>query len=203
MNHVSGYTEKELLQLSMEGDDKAFAEIFHRYKFKLYGYIHRLTQSQEMAEDIVQETFLRLWKNREQLGNIGHLSSYIFRMAQNQAITGFKRMAMETMIIRQLLTGEKEFAPATPESTLALKEMEALFRKAVDNLPPQQKKVYLLSREEGLKHEEIAERLQISRGTVKNHMIQLLRTLRSQLEKNLDPPAGLYCFLLVIAAFER
>jgi len=203
MNDVSGYNEKELLQRSMEGDDKAFAEIFHRYKFKLYGYIYRLTQSQEMAEDIVQETFLRLWKNRHQLGNIEHLSSYIFRIAQNQAITGFRRMAMETMIIRQLLTGEEEFSPSTPESTLALKEMDALFRKAVDNLPPQQKKVYLLSREEGLKHEEIAEILQISRGTVKNHMIQLLRTLRSQLEKNLDPPAGLYCFLLVIAAFER
>jgi len=203
MNHVSGYTEKELLQLSTEGDEKAFAEIFHRYKFKLYGFIYRLTQSQEMAEDIVQETFLRLWKNREQLGNIEHLSSYIFRMAQNQAITSFKRMAMETMIIRQLLTGEKEFSPSTPESELALKEMEALFRQAVDNLPPQQRKVYLLSREEGLKHEEIAERLQISRGTVKNHMIQLLRTLRSQLEKNLDPPAGLYCFLLVIAALEK
>jgi len=203
MNHVSGYTEKELLQLSTEGDEKAFAEIFHRYKFKLYGFIYRLTQSQEMAEDIVQETFLRLWKNRDQLSNIEHLSSYIFRMAQNQAMTSFKRMAMETMIIRQLLTGEKEFAPSTPESELALKEMEALFRKAIDNLPPQQKKVYLLSREEGLKHEEIAERLQISRGTVKNHMIQLLRTLRSQLEKNLDPPAGIYCFLLVIAAFER
>lgn len=203
MNHVSGYTEKELLQLSTEGDEKAFAEIFHRYKFKLYGFIYRLTQSQEMAEDIVQETFLRLWKNRDQLDHIEHLSSYIFRMAQNQAITSFKRMAMETMIIRQLLTGEKEFAPSTPESELALKEMEALFRKAIDNLPPQQKKVYLLSREEGLKHEEIAERLQISRGTVKNHMIQLLRTLRSQLEKNLDPPAGLYCLLLVIAAFEK
>ncbi len=58
MNHVSGYTEKELLQLSTEGDEKAFAEIFHRYKFKLYGFIYRLTQSQEMAEDIVQETFL-------------------------------------------------------------------------------------------------------------------------------------------------
>lgn len=203
MNHVSGYTEKELLQLSTEGDEKAFAEIFHRYKFKLYGFIYRLTQSQEMAEDIVQETFLRLWKNREQLDNIEHLSSYIFRMAQNQAITSFKRMAMETMIIRQLLTGEKEFSPSTPETELALKEMEALFRQAVDNLPPQQRKVYLLSREEGLKHEEIAERLQISRGTVKNHMIQLLRTLRSQLEKNLDPPAGLYCFLLVIAALEK
>lgn len=203
MNHVSGYTEKELLQLSTEGDEKAFAEIFHRYKFKLYGFIYRLTQSQEMAEDIVQETFLRLWKNRDQLGNIEHLSSYIFRMAQNQAITSFKRMAMETMIIRQLLTGEKDFSPSTPESELALKEMEALFRQAVDNLPPQQRKVYLLSREEGLKHEEIAERLQISRGTVKNHMIQLLRTLRSQLEKNLDPPAGLYCFLLVIAALEK
>ena len=203
MNHVSGYTEKELLQLSTEGDEKAFAEIFHRYKFKLYGFIYRLTQSQEMAEDIVQETFLRLWKNRDQLGNIEHLSSYIFRMAQNQAITSFKRMAMETMIIRQLLTGEEEFSTSTPESELALKEMEGLFRKAVDNLPPQQKKVYLLSREEGLKHEEIAERLQISRGTVKNHMIQLLRTLRSQLEKNLDPPAGLYCFLLVIAALEK
>jgi RNA polymerase sigma-70 factor (family 1) len=203
MNHVSGYTEKELLQSSMEGDEKAFAEIFSRYKFKLYGYIYRLTQSQEMAEDIVQDTFLKLWKHRDRLGAIDNLSSYIFRMAQNQSITAFRRMAMETMIIRQMLTGEADFSPSTPESALALKEMEENFRKAVNNLPPQQKKVYQLSREEGLKYEEIAEKLHISRGTVRNHMVQLLRTLRTQLEKDLDPPAGLFCFLMIIAAFER
>ncbi len=200
---ANGFTEQDLLQRAAAGEEAAFAGLFTRYKFKLYGFVYRLTQSPEMAEDIVQDVFLQLWKNNASLAGIDNFSAYLFRMAQNQCINAFKRMARETAIMRQLLTGEEPFAPDTPESALALKEMEALFKKAIDNLPPQQKKVYQLSREQGLKHEEIAEHLQIAPGTVKNHMVQLLRTLREHLEKNLHPPAGLYCFLLVIAAFEK
>ena len=203
MHVVSSYTEQDLLKRSAEGEEAAFAEIFNRYKFKLFGFVFRLTRSAEMAEDVVQDIFLQLWKNQASLAGIDNLSAYLFRMAQNQCINAFKRTARETVIMRQLLTGEEPFTPDTPESALAFKEMEALFKKAIDELPPQQKKVYQLSREQGLKHEEIAERLQIAPGTVKNHMVQLLRTLREQLEKNLHPPAGLYCFLLVIAAFEK
>jgi RNA polymerase sigma-70 factor (family 1) len=203
MKVVTGYTEQDLLKRSAKGEEAAFAELFTRYKFKLYGFVYRLTQSAEMAEDVVQDVFLQLWKNQATLVGIDNFGAYLFRMAQNQCINAFKRMARETAIMRQLLTGEAPFAPDTPESTLAFKEMEALFKKAVDQLPPQQKKVYQLSREQGLKHEEIAEQLQISPGTVKNHMVQLLRTLREHLEKNLHPSAGLYCFLLVIAAFEK
>lgn len=203
MSAVSTHIEKELLQRAAGGDEAAFTELFMLYKFKLYGYIYRLTQSQEMAEDVVQDVFLKLWKDRHTLTGIDHLGPYIFRMAQNLSINAFRRMAKETAIIRQLLTGQEDFSPSTPETELAFKEMESLFKKAIDQLPAQQKKVYHLSREEGLKYNEIAERLQISAGTVKNHMIQLLRTLREQLENNRHHPAGLYCFLLVIAAFEK
>lgn len=200
---MSTYSEKDLLQRSGNGDQTAFSEIFRLYKVKLYGYIFRLTGSSEMAEDVVQNIFLKLWKDRHLLPDIDNLSAYIFRMAQNQSINAFKRMARETILIRKLLTGQADFTPSTPESELAFKEMEKSFRQAIEKLPAQQKKVYLLSREEGLKYEEIAQRLQISPGTVKNHMIQLLRTLREHLENNLHSPAGLYCFLLVIAAFEK
>ncbi len=200
---ANGLTEQDLLQRAAAGEESAFAELFTRYKFKLFGFVYKLTQSAEMAEDVVQDVFLQLWKNNASLAGIDNFSSYLFRMAQNQCINAFKRMARETAILKQLLTGEAAFTPDTPESALAYKEMEALFKKAIDQLPPQQKKVYQLSREQGLKHEEIAEQLQIAPGTVKNHMVQLLRTLRELLDNNLHPPAGLYCFLLVIAAFEK
>lgn len=200
---MSTHTEKDLQQRSMSGDQAAFAEIFQLYKFKLYGFTLRLTGSPETAEDVVQNVFLKLWQDRHLLGEIDNLGGYIYRMAQNQVINGWKRMAKETILIRRLLTGQPDFSPSTPETELAYKEMERSFRQAIDKLPAQQKKVFLLSREEGLKYDEIAQRLQISPGTVKNHMIQLLRTLREQLENNLHSPAGLYCFLLVIAAFEK
>jgi RNA polymerase sigma-70 factor (ECF subfamily) len=196
-------TEKILLQRSATGDGLAFSELFNNYKFKLYGYVYRLTDSREMAEDIVQDVFLKLWDHRASLDQIDHLGSYIFRMAQNRTINAFKRTALETAIVRRLLTGQPEFSASTPESSLAVKEMEALFKKAIRQLPAQQRRVYQLSREEGLKYEEIARQLKISPGTVKNHMIQLLRTLREQMEKNLNSPASLYLFLLVIASFEK
>ncbi|HEY0274255.1 MAG TPA: RNA polymerase sigma-70 factor [Chitinophaga sp.] len=199
---ISTYSERELLQRSGNGDKMAFAEIFRRYKLKLYGFVFRLTHSPEMAEDVVQNVFLKLWQDRHLLDNIDHLSSYIFRMAQNQTINAFKRSAKETLVIRQLFTGEPA-APFDPETDLAYKEMEQAFRRAVDQLPAQQKKVYLLSREEGLKHEEIARRLGISAGTVKNHMIQLLRTLRKVLDNNPPSSAGIGLFLLIVSAFEK
>ncbi len=68
------------------GDATAFAALFRSYKDKLYGFLLRATGSPEMAEDIVQDIFLRLWKNREKLPEIGQFGAYIYQMARNQVI---------------------------------------------------------------------------------------------------------------------
>lgn len=137
----------------------------------------RLTQSPEMTEDVIQDIFMKLWRNRTSLTEIESFSSYLFRMAQNQCITHFKRVAKEALILSQL-ERDAQPAQATTEDLMALKEIQTQLHLAVNRLTPQQKLVFTLSRERGLKYEEIAAELNISPSTVKNHMIDALRIIR-------------------------
>lgn len=183
--------------MAADGDELAFTHLFHAYKFKLYGFISKLTGSPDTAEDVVQDVFLKLWKDRKALRNVDSFGSYLFRMAQNHAINGFRKMAREEVMRKEMQSGESP-AHSTPQSHIALKETREILHRAIQQLPPRQKAIYLLSREEGVKHEEIARRLRITTGTVKNHMIQALRTLRQQLSQH---PHSLEILLLPCLVF--
>ncbi|RPD38606.1 RNA polymerase sigma factor [Chitinophaga barathri] len=194
-------SEKELLQLAAGGNELAFTRLFHGYKYKLYGFVFRLTGSHSSAEDVVQDIFEKLWKDREVLLQIESFQSYVFRMAQNYAINGFKRMAREVVILKQLADAPVTSSTITPQGSLALKETQERLHNAIQQLPPQQKIVFLLSREEGIKHEEIARRLQITTGTVKNHMIQALRTLRKHMQQYPNSLDTIYLLMLLVPLF--
>lgn len=191
-------SEKELLQLAAGGNELAFTRLFHGYKYKLYGFVFRLTGTHASAEDVVQDIFEKLWKDREVLLEIDSFQRYIFRMAQNHAINGFKRMAREVTILKQLTDALAASSASTPQGSLALKETQERLHNAIQQLPPQQKIVFLLSREQGVKHEEIARRLQITTGTVKNHMIQALRTLRKHMQQFPNSLDAIYFALVLI-----
>lgn len=191
-------SEKELLQLAAGGNELAFTRLFHGYKYKLYGFVFRLTGTHASAEDVVQDIFEKLWKDREVLLEIDSFQRYIFRMAQNHAINGFRRMAREVTILKQLTDALAASSASTPQGSLALKETQERLHNAIQQLPPQQKIVFLLSREQGVKHEEIARRLQITTGTVKNHMIQALRTLRKHMQQFPNSLDAIYFALVLI-----
>jgi RNA polymerase sigma-70 factor (family 1) len=178
VSESSLHREQELLQGASRGEQAAFAELFLLNRHKLFSFLMRLTQSPEMTEDVIQDIFMKLWRNRAGLSNIENFSSYLFKMAQNQCLTHFKRVAKETLILSRL----QQPSASTTEDQLALKEVQQQLQQAIAHLTPQQKLVFTLSREKGLKHEEIAAELNISVSTVKNHMIDALRTLRQHLQ---------------------
>ncbi|MET7000230.1 RNA polymerase sigma factor [Chitinophaga defluvii] len=196
------HNEHELLQLAAGGSEAAFTTLFYLYKDRLYSYILRLTGSPEMAEDVVQDVFLKLWKHRSGLTEIAHLRGYVFRMAQHHAINAFKRMAREALLVANN-TLHPEAVATEVEAVLELKEVQQVLSQAVSKLPPQQKLVYTLSREQGLKHEEIAQHLNISLSTVNKHMIQALRTIREQFRNHPDTLTGFYILLAVVSTFEK
>lgn len=174
------HNEKELLSLSAAGDASAFATLFRIYRHKLYSFLLRATGSPEMAEDIIQDIFLKLWKDRAGLEQIEQFGGYIYRMAQHRVINSMKRMAKETLILTELGKVQSSSAPDA-ESRLSMQEVTNNLQSALNKLTPKQKLVYTLSRERGLKHEEIAQHLNISPSTVNNHMIEALRMIRQQL----------------------
>ena len=192
-------TEKNLLQSASAGDAEAFSKLYHLYGHKLYSFLFRITESPEMAQDIVQNIFLKLWNERVQLTAINNFSAYIFRMAQNQAINAFKRMAHETIILSKLQK-EVDVFGNNAEENMEYKEVQNELHNALKKLPPQQNLVFKLSREQGLKHHEIAHLLKISPYTVKNHLVVALRTVGEHL-RNHRNVEYLFFFLFLVPHF--
>jgi RNA polymerase sigma-70 factor (family 1) len=167
------HNESLLLRRIAADDADAFAALFHLHRDKLYSFIVRMSGSVPEAEDVVQDVFLKIWTLRAELLDINDFSAYLFRMSHNHCLNILKRKAKETAILSRF--------PISSHSTgdlVLYREIEQQVRYAIDELPPQQKLVFTLSRDQGLSQQEISEQLHITVPTVKSHMTQALRFLR-------------------------
>jgi RNA polymerase sigma-70 factor (family 1) len=176
--HHTLHNELETIRLVTQGDEKAFAILFYHYKDKLYTYALRLTDEAELAEEMVQDVFLKIWINRAELKKIDSIDAYLFTIIRNQSYNAIKKRAHEAVILKELSFNMTEMQNST-EETVIVNNYQTLLQKVVSQLPPQQKLIYDLSRSQGLKHEEIAQQLQISKNTVKVHLVKALHTIRS------------------------
>ncbi|MDO6429053.1 RNA polymerase sigma-70 factor [Flavitalea sp. BT771] len=175
-----GINESELLLKIAAGDESAFRDLFHRWRDKLYFFVLRITHSPEMAEDILQDVFVKIWTHRASLNTIQHFDAYLYKMSQNQAISGMKRAAKEALILSELTKAPEAEALVTDDAVLR-RELSRKFQAILHKLPTQQRLVYTLTHLHGLKHEEVAQQLEISASTVKNHMTRALCTIRQEL----------------------
>lgn len=181
---INSHTEKELLRFAADGNEAAFIEMFNSYNNKLYSFLLRITKSEEESLDLVQDIFMKLWINRANLSSIDNFSSYIFRAAQNRALNSFKRSMRKYSILKK-----NPVAPLIDDSieaNLEFKLLETKLSEVIKKLPPKQCLVYRLNREQGLKHEEIAQQLNLSTSTVKNHMVQALKTIKAFLRNDME-----------------
>ena len=172
--------EAELLLRLQQGDEEAFASLFYAYKDKLFGFAMVLTNSSVKAEDLVQDVFLKIWQNRANITDIENINAFMFRMAQNQAIDELRRFSKETLAHSSDFINEEALNP-NPAESLLNKEIREKIKEAVDQLPPQQKRIYILHNEDGYKYEEIASELNLSVSTIRNHMSQALGNIRKLL----------------------
>src|SRR6185437_9674254 len=173
--------ENELLARLAYGDEKAFGIIFHHYRPKIYAYAFHLCRDPHLADELVQETFLKCWLHRDKIPQVFQFDNWLFTIARNQVFGMLKVMAREEAFRRE--AGDDRQPVVNPvEEQLLGREVEVRLREAVDQLPPRQKLIFTLSRHKGLKHEEIAEELQISRHTVKTHLVRALKALRNTLK---------------------
>lgn len=172
------HNEIELILLVTQGDEKAFSLLFYHYKDKLYSYALRLTEEEELAEEMVQDAFLKIWLNRADLKKIDSFDAYLYTVIRNKSYNAIKRRVHEAVILKELSLNMTELQNST-EETVIVNNYQKLLQQVINQLPPQQKLIYDLSRIHGLKHDEIAEQLQISKNTVKVHLVKALHTIRS------------------------
>jgi RNA polymerase sigma-70 factor (family 1) len=171
------HNEKHLLKKISEGDSVAFKHLFNRYYGLIYSASFRYLKVHELAEDMVQSSFLKIWEKRDSLSHIERFDHYLFRIAHNEMADHFRKNSMRdkhTERIRELFEEET----GSPEELLISKQKRALIADVIGNLPPQQQTAYKLSRDEGLSYLEIAERMQLSVNTIKVHISQALKTLK-------------------------
>ncbi len=166
-----------------EGDIRAFEEIFRRYYSPLCWYATGITGDTESAEEIVEELFYTLWKNRGQLQILQSLKNYLYRSVRNEAVQYCEHQEVKERY-RAYVRADKELQSSPdPQLQMEYKELQALIQHVLDKLPVRRRRIFDMHRRRGMKYAEIALSLSLSVKTVEAEMAKVLRTLRSEIDK--------------------
>jgi RNA polymerase sigma-70 factor (ECF subfamily) len=174
------HKNRSLFKQISAGDEKAFRALFDLHKLDLFRIVFRLTKSQVVAEEIIQELFIGLWVSREHLNKVEDPLSYLYRILLNKVNRYVKKETTQKHI--------KAACRNLPSSTNVTEELvdahetQRLIDQALMKLPKNQKIVYRLSRQEGLSNYEIASQLHVSTNTVKSHLYRAIWFIRSHLK---------------------
>lgn len=176
MPDFSTNNERDLILQVAHGSEVAFASLFHAYQDKLYSFILSISGNTQVSEDVVQDVFLKIWQHKQELLQIQNFSAYLFRIAHNHSLNLLQRKAKEIHILGEL--ARQSTSSNEIYGDLDFREAFDAYQKVIESLPLRQKQVFILSRQQGLKQEEIARRLNISITTVKSHLQSATRSIR-------------------------
>lgn len=192
MKEYSLYKDEQLMNEIKAGNMLAFDALYNKYNRKIFNFAVSILKSTEDAENILQDVFLKLWLNRNNIEKGSSVRYYIFSIAYNSSITIIRERMKESRFFETLKRIQNiELDPVNLE--LEYKEMEGRLNEIIESLPARQKEVYILHKVEGLKYSEIAEKLNISVNTIENHMSRALKTIRERL--------GNYSLMSILFAF--
>lgn len=177
--------EQSVLIKIAAGDHQAFREVYDFYYQSIYKYALHLLKSELLAEEIVQETFLKIWINRVGLPEILNLESYLVTIARNRSLDILRQSALRYRN-DQFLKNTFEFSTNETEEQIILKDTRLILSEAIAQLPPQQRQVYELCKQQGLKYDEVAKIMNLSPLTVQSYMKIALRAVREYMDKNTD-----------------
>lgn len=178
---MTGTSDKDILKRLSDGEASAYEYIFDRYYAKVCRFVKSILYDVDAVDDIAQNVFMKVWINRAELTRVNSLSNYLFTIARNEACDQFRRRTSRTKYERHVLLNGLEQSDRL-SLTYDLERMEHIVEKCVEEMPPQRKLVFKLSREEKLSSQEIAQRLQLSKRTVDRHISLALTDIRSALK---------------------
>lgn len=194
MDTASSHNEKELLEELRRDSEPAFTQLYRNYSLPLYYNILSLVKDAHTAEELVQDIFSRIWKQRHHINIEKSFSAYLFVMSRNRVFDFFRQVTRD----QQLYSGLKAIASEHYdhiEQALFARENADLLRKAIDTLPPQRRRAFELCKMEGLSYRQASEEMGVSLSTLKDHMVNALETIRLYISKNMEIAGTLvfYC----------
>jgi RNA polymerase sigma-70 factor (ECF subfamily) len=171
--------DRELLERLRQGDTAAFDTIFRTWYAPLVGTAERMLRDRAVAEELVQDVMLELWRRRETLDADGTAQAYLFQATRNRVLNYLRHLKIEQRSEPEI----RGDAPSSPpaDAQVVHEELDVALQRAVQALPDRCREVFELSRVHGLKYAEIASKLGISVKTVEAQMGKALRLLRERL----------------------
>ena len=172
--HIYFNSMNEVLSIK-NGDVKTFEQAYYSWSEKIYFFIYRQCNSEAIADEVVQQVFVRLWEKRANLSLEYSLNVQLFRMARTIFIDELRKAARSRRHLNEL---KQKKTDDFTENNFDEKETLQLVTNAIENMPTVRKRVFLMSRAHHLSHKEIAQKLGISQKTVENHIGLALKYLR-------------------------
>ncbi|MFD2874222.1 RNA polymerase sigma factor [Mucilaginibacter ximonensis] len=192
MSDYRELSDCDLAFLLKDGDHVAYTEIYERYFGLLYVHGRKKIRDNEEARDVVQETFVSLWKNKIHLKPELGIKAYLYTSLRNKIIDFYAHQDVNSRYINSF----KDYPQASyciTDHRIRESQLAAIIENEIKALPPRMREIFELSRKEHLTHREVAERLDLSEHTVKTQVKHALRILRVRL--------GFLVYLYLITRF--
>jgi len=181
MQTIHGITEKDLIVRLKDGDQTAFELLFHFYYPGLVIYSSQFTVDRYEAEEIVQNFFVRFWQKRQQISTADSLKNYFFSSVKNSSLNLLKHKKVEAKYLKELGDLSNQHLVYDPDLYVAT-ELQEKIKNSIDRLPDKCREIFIMSRIRGLKNEEIALELNLSKRTVETQISKALKVLRIELK---------------------
>lgn len=173
------YQEEKILKLVKNGDEGAFEQLYHKYATRISIKLIQILKSEELAQDILQDVFIKIWDIRTQIDPTLPFSSFLYRIATNMSYNVYQRALKEQLILHEIFP-IGEYNPV--DTYIYNKEVSELIEKALATLTVRQREVFTLHKIDGLSYKEISDQLQISASAINHHLQAANKHLRSYLK---------------------
>jgi len=181
MQAIHGIAEKELINRLKNGDQTAFELLFHAYYPGLVVYSSQFTADRDEAEEIVQDFFVRCWQKHQFIQPSDTLKNYFFSSVKNRSLNFLKHKKIEESYMKQLSELSENHLVYEPDLYVA-SDLQEKIKNSMNLLPQRCREIFMMSRIRGLKNEEIANELKLSKRTVETQISNALKLLRIELK---------------------
>ena len=190
------HSDQELLQGLVTGCERSFEVLFKKYHGYLYHYSFRVFRDRCTADEIVHQTFIKIWDGKEKLANIKSIKSYLYAVNRSLVVDELRSISRDKRLAERLAHRIVSSHNAVEEDVI-YHDLQEIAQQAIEQLPPKRKQIFKLSRQHGFTHKEIARRLNISENTVKVSVHRSLQQIRDYLLLNAD----ISLFLIFVSLF--
>jgi RNA polymerase sigma-70 factor (family 1) len=182
--------EKLVIRQVAQGNEKAFSEIYDRYKPVLYRFVFNILKSADLTNDSCQDIFIKIWEDRSRLENVESFRYYLLTVGKNHCLNVLKKVLSEEKTLSVFISNYSEVNNELEENFQTW-EYQQFICSVLYTLTPQSRRIFQLCRQQGMSYDEAAEEMGISRNMIKKHMVRSMKIFKVAVEKDLGIAFGI------------